>query len=637
MSVLILDHCTGTNGDPVNGRTPDTTDTPGGTWVDSGGAFSIQSNHIKCGTAAFSIANIQASSTTPTVTAVLNAPSTASLGLILRYSDDNNFIVGAYTTGPGGGGGLMTIFKRVGGSFTSINSIAITDTGGVDHTLSLSVDGSNLVTFDYDSGTHTVTGTVNDAALNSNTQVGITSNSAANGTYDDYTVTGGGGAATAYTFTGPTSGLLNVASTNFTVTPNGDATGITVTPATDGSGSFTPSSVTFTGSGAETFTYTPTSTAGSPHTLSVTDDGGLTDPASIDYTVTTGTIAIAAPVQYQWKRGGGSSATFTVSGTYVGSVTHVEVSTDGGSNWTTLDSSPAGNAYTGTVSLAASETDYTIAVRFSNDTSVTASVANIANVRYLIALGGQSNEAGRGTNNQTATQVFGSGAHRKKTASGYAVLVDPTGTDGSAAGSYAIHEANILGITLGHRVGVANFAVGATTIADWQKGTGAGYYELLALAVTAVGGVCDILRMGPCEQDAGLGTSQADYHTGLAGIAGDWLADFPGTKIVWRTLQELDTATEATQLHQDAINAAILAAAGSVHGQAGGDVSGVYLSEVRSYPAAGASQPHWLTDEQLSDVGGIMATADYIALNPGGGGGGLQTGGGGMTGGMQQS
>lgn len=96
--------------------------------------------------------------------------------------------------------------------------------------------------------------------------------------------------ATTYTFTGPSSGTVNVASTDFTVTPDGDADGIEVTPATDGSGSFTPSSVTFTGSGAETFTYTPTDTAGSPHTLSVTNDGALTDPDDIDYTVNPGPL-----------------------------------------------------------------------------------------------------------------------------------------------------------------------------------------------------------------------------------------------------------------------------------------------------------------------------------------------------------
>jgi lysophospholipase L1-like esterase len=98
-----------------------------------------------------------------------------------------------------------------------------------------------------------------------------------------------GGAATSYAFSGPSSGTVNVASTNFTVTPNGTSSA-TVTPASDGAGSFTPATVTFDGTAAaKTFTYTPTSTTGSPHTLSVTDDGGLTDPSSIDYTVNAAT------------------------------------------------------------------------------------------------------------------------------------------------------------------------------------------------------------------------------------------------------------------------------------------------------------------------------------------------------------
>lgn len=104
--------------------------------------------------------------------------------------------------------------------------------------------------------------------------------------------------ATAYTFTGPSSGEVNLASTNFTVTPNGNATGITVTPASDGAGSFTPASVTFTGTAARTFTYTPTSTTGSPHTLSVTDDGGLTDPAAIDYTVNAAADLLSGLVSF---------------------------------------------------------------------------------------------------------------------------------------------------------------------------------------------------------------------------------------------------------------------------------------------------------------------------------------------------
>lgn len=126
--------------------------------------------------------------------------------------------------------------------------------------------------------------------------------------------------ASSYTFEGPTSGYVDQASTDFTVEPNGDAAGITVTPASDGAGSFTPASVTFTAAESQTFTYTPTSTTGSPHTLSVTDDGGLTDPASIDYTVTnppaatdradnfnradSGTLGTPSDAGSDWSTGG---------------------------------------------------------------------------------------------------------------------------------------------------------------------------------------------------------------------------------------------------------------------------------------------------------------------------------------------
>jgi len=101
--------------------------------------------------------------------------------------------------------------------------------------------------------------------------------------------------ATSYTLTGPSSGTVNVASTDFTVEANGESTA-TVTPHSTGAGSFTPSSITFDGSSdpIATFTYTPTSTTGSPHTISVTNDSGLTDPSSIAYTVNAAPAASVA-------------------------------------------------------------------------------------------------------------------------------------------------------------------------------------------------------------------------------------------------------------------------------------------------------------------------------------------------------
>lgn len=92
-------------------------------------------------------------------------------------------------------------------------------------------------------------------------------------------------AATATTLSGPSSGTVSVASTNFTVGANGAITGtVTVTPADGGAGgTFTPTSVAISsGTPTATFTYTPASTGAK--TISITDDGALTDATSLTYT-----------------------------------------------------------------------------------------------------------------------------------------------------------------------------------------------------------------------------------------------------------------------------------------------------------------------------------------------------------------
>lgn len=107
-------------------------------------------------------------------------------------------------------------------------------------------------------------------------------------------------AATSYTLTAPSpaSGLVSVASGNFTLTPNGTYTG-TITPSdSGGGGAFTPTSQTWASeTGAKTFTYTPASAG--VKTISASDDGGLTDPSSVTYTASdpaaVGELNIEAP------------------------------------------------------------------------------------------------------------------------------------------------------------------------------------------------------------------------------------------------------------------------------------------------------------------------------------------------------
>lgn len=89
--------------------------------------------------------------------------------------------------------------------------------------------------------------------------------------------------ASTYTLTGPAQGVIGVASTVFTVTPNALIVSTTVTPSDSGAGgTFTPTSLTFTASAAaQTFTYTPASLG--TKTISTTNNGILSNPASLSY------------------------------------------------------------------------------------------------------------------------------------------------------------------------------------------------------------------------------------------------------------------------------------------------------------------------------------------------------------------
>lgn len=91
--------------------------------------------------------------------------------------------------------------------------------------------------------------------------------------------------ATQLTLSGPASGTTGAASSNFTVTADAAVSSdVTITPATTGSGTFSPASPVITsGQTSVTFTYTPS--ASETADISITSDGGLTIVGSpISYT-----------------------------------------------------------------------------------------------------------------------------------------------------------------------------------------------------------------------------------------------------------------------------------------------------------------------------------------------------------------
>jgi hypothetical protein len=127
--------------------------------------------------------------------------------------------------------------------------------------------------------------------------------------------------ATAFTFTGPSGGNINSASTNFTVTPNGIYTGtITITPSGPGSTGLSPVVLTFSGTSTlQNFTITPT-TAGSI-TLTPTNNNSLTNPSNLTYAVSAIPIVTVQAASFL------TSTTATLNGT---------ITSIGGANPTTV-------------------------------------------------------------------------------------------------------------------------------------------------------------------------------------------------------------------------------------------------------------------------------------------------------------
>ncbi len=95
----------------------------------------------------------------------------------------------------------------------------------------------------------------------------------------------GGFSSGSYTMVGPTSGNKNVESEPFLLVPAQDSDGVIIIPHSSGDGEFFPDFIVLDHDKPEVFTYTPHSIFGSPHRISVTNNGALANPTYIDYFV----------------------------------------------------------------------------------------------------------------------------------------------------------------------------------------------------------------------------------------------------------------------------------------------------------------------------------------------------------------
>lgn len=240
-------------------------------------------------------------------------------------------------------------------------------------------------------------------------------------------------------------------------------------------------------------------------------------------------ITIDEPVQYQViQRGSSGRGDIVISGTYGGSPTAIEASWNGGA-YQTIDASPSGGTYSGTLT-GQLKGQGTLTVRYTNDTGISATVANVG-VGEVFAIAGQSNAVGLGTSNQSYSGSF--------TATTFAndytwkVLADPTDSPtgqvdsvsddtGIAAGSYWPHMVTDLMAELECPIAIVPCAKGSTAITDWTPGVNhfnrATLYGSLAYRIQQVGAVRAVLwHQG--EADAFSAMSQATYNGHLDTIA----------------------------------------------------------------------------------------------------------------------
>jgi hypothetical protein len=154
--------------------------------------------------------------------------------------------------------------------------------------------------------------------------------------------------ATTLLLNAPTIGAVNQASSNFIVAPNGDLAGpVVVTPSDNGGGgTFTPATVTLTTANpSAAFTYTPTTLGDKSITL--TNDGGLTNPVEAKiYKSAAAATAVAWVSAPAVARAGVISNEFTVEANGVLSSNVTVTPDDAGAGGTFTPASVTLNAST---------------------------------------------------------------------------------------------------------------------------------------------------------------------------------------------------------------------------------------------------------------------------------------------------
>lgn len=260
------------------------------------------------------------------------------------------------------------------------------------------------------------------------------------------------------------------------------------------------------------------------------------------------TITISTPTQYQtMQRSGGGTASIAITGTYTGAPSAIEASFNGGS-YATIDASPSAGSYSGTLTSQAAGQG-TLSVRFTNDTAVVATVADVG-IGDVFILAGDSIAEGRGTNAQSFSHATLKAAVFKQN-DAWALANDPI-DQGTVDGSHWPLLATYLMADQSVPMGFVTTATGSTDVYgsgsnQWAKNNSA-YAELISQATAATTGANGfkgiLFHLGPNAIVNGTTPTQANYNAAIDQLVSDLTADVTGApKVAFAICGEVGTGS----------------------------------------------------------------------------------------------
>lgn len=371
-----------------------------------------------------------------------------------------------------------------------------------------------------------------DADISAAGFVGIYHNSAATDSSIYYLSVGTNGdsapapsGATAVTLSGPASGITNQASSNFTVGANGAISGtVTVTPASTLAGTFTPTTVQISAA-APTATFTFTPTVDGAHSITLTNDGGLTNPSAHAYSAAASSTLTIANQPTRFYNAASGSVTIPVSGTCSLEGVTIRVraqDASGATNQTAFAvvGTVSGGAWSGTVTVDRRAEMSVFVAEIQSDPGTTATQTESWAAGLIGVLLGDLQAANLFT--------LGTGTFNAE-ASGKAFIFDGTFNAATATGEGKVALFNWLSVFGGCPTCLIT-DTGTNSITRWHDGTSTtvNYDALTALADQIGGGISGaIIWVGDTDANAAL--SRANFLTRINGVMAQLRSDYGAT------------------------------------------------------------------------------------------------------------